>query len=186
MFSSGVGCIICLPVSFTLSVGWQQLTHRAVCFPSVEVSLEDWFFCRDCGGMSNAVSGRQSGGGGRWRSHHDSQAYPSTFQSFLTSRCSLCPIHDAGDMGMSSPELKVSEIMGLLIFFWKIVILLACIGCGEWGAWAISSSRWKLLCSWFVLWVYCVTDWFRLFAILGSYSYLPVVFLGISCQQRTF
>lgn len=48
-----------------------------------------------------------------------------------------------------------------------------------------SFIRGKLLGSWFVLWVYYVTDLFRLFAVLGSYSYLPVVFLGISCQQRT-
>lgn len=173
--------MICLPVSFTLSVGWQQLTHRAVCFPSVEFSLEHWFFCRDSGGMSDLVSGRQSGGGGgRWRSHHDSQAYPITFQCFLTACCSLCHICDAGDMGMSSPDLQVSEIMGMLVVLWKIVILVACIGCREWAVWAIPLSRGKLLGSWFILWVYCVTDLFRLFAILGSYSYLPVVFLGIS------
>lgn len=86
---------------------------------------------------------------------------------------------------MNSPDLKVSEIMGLFIFLQKIVILVACIGCGEWVVWAIPSSRGKLLGSWFVLWVYSVTDLFRLFPILGSCSYLPVVFLGISCQQRT-
>lgn len=35
--------------------------------------------------------------------------------------------------------------------------------------WAIPSSKGKLLGSWLVLWVYCATDLFKLFAILGSY-----------------
>lgn len=34
---------------------------------------------------------------------------------------------------MNSSDLKVSEIMGLFIFVQKIVILVACIGCGESG-----------------------------------------------------
>lgn len=59
--------------------------------------------------------------------------------------CSSCHAHDAGDRGMNSSDLKVSEIMGLFIFVQKIVILVACIGCGEWVVWAVPSSRGKLL-----------------------------------------
>lgn len=186
MFSSGVGCIICLPVSFTLSVGWQQSTCRAVCFPSVEVSLEDWFFCRDCGGMSDLLSGRQIEW---WWWEVKVPPWFSSISQHLPEfpDCALLLVphswcwrygHEQSwcisfwDNGPAHLSLENSNFGGLY-WVWRV------------GWVAIPSSRGKLLGSWFVLWVCCVTDLFRLFAVLGSYSYLPDVLLGISCQQRT-